>query len=250
MKRQTARRIHLATNAMYWMERPDWFTGNSVLDTGLRMVRGLPFSVHGALKKTFFHTENLLAVNGESVVVARGEMVDKFMFRYPRVLNLDQFRQNVEHEVGVVVAALGGIALPTQVSIRSADILRSRRPVRAVTQTQTRLDLNTHVPFYPEMLKTSSSSVRNNKLLDTTARTMASLLQGIEVLVGRGYYPDIGPGSDNLRYNTENGGLCLVDVMPVYTNGSRLIGDRPLHIVPAIKESIAAYQEFVGRYGS
>lgn len=247
MRRQTARRIHEATNLSYWMENPEWFTGSPVADRALKAVRTLPFSIHDAQKRAFFHTDNLLVVSGESVVVANGFSVDKFMFRYPDKMNLAAFKNKVRGEVGTVAMCLADVAIPTTVAIKPASILRTRKPVPAVTQTQQRLELAVHKPLQMEAIEDEPPS----GIVDRTARDLEVLVKGSDELITQyDYYPDIAPVSGNLRRSVLDGSVTLIDVMPVYANGSRLIGDRPPNFIPHLQESMETYKEFVGQYGA
>ncbi len=187
-------------------------------------------------------------MNGESVVVANGtDQVDKFMLRYPGEMKTEVFRGLVEHEVGAVVKSLAGIALSTKVSIKPADIFRfSHKPIPAVTQTQTRLDLGVHVPLVVSTLAEEEQSPR----LDKTAMDIETMLGGIEVLKERfGYYPDVAYCSGNLRRSEIDGAVTLIDVMPIHEDGTRLIADGAT-ILPNTLEDIGNFQTFVGQYGS
>ena len=248
MKRETAKNIHYATGFAYWIENPDWFIGNPVSDTALRAVRALPFGLYEATKKAFYDTSKVIAVSGESVVVANGaDKVDKFMFRYPGKMPLDVFRDRVSLEAGVVTSYLAGIALPTQVSIKQAQIFRNpQTQVSAVTQTQERLDLGANPAIDMDVILAETAS----PCIDKTARDLEVLVQGVGRLLGdHGYYPDIAHSAGNLRRNSINGAVKLIDIMPLYETGTRLIGDRPANVIPHIQENIQAYQEFVGQYG-
>jgi hypothetical protein len=232
----------------YWIENPDWHTGNSFADTALKAVRALPFKVHEPLKRSFYNTDNLIAVNGESVVVARGpNEVNKFMFRYPGKMATEAFFDHVRDEVGVVTEHLAGVALPTMVSIRSADIFKNPEArVDTVTQTQRKIDLDINGPLDLDLL----NKARREPLIDRTARDLEILVTGTERLVSEhGFYPDAAHGGGNVRVNSINGAVTLIDVMPFYANGSRLIGDRPPNVIPHLQSNIAAYEEFVGQYG-
>lgn len=211
-------------------------------------MRALPLRVHEPLKRAFYDTDKVIAVNGETVVVANGvDKVDKFMFRYPGKMALEAFRDHVEQEIGAITGYLAGIALSTQVSIKPAYIFR--RPqvhVNAVAQTQTRLDLDIDAAM--DLNTTVQEAPSPN--LDRTARDVESLLSGTERLVDDyGYYPDIASNSGNLRRSIFDGSVTLIDVMPFYANGSRLIGGRPPNVIPHIQRNIQGYQEFVGQYG-
>lgn len=248
MNRSMARAIHSATNLAFWVENPSWSPDNAIAALACKAVRALPFSIHDTQKRLFFDDSKVIAVNGESVVAANGaDQVDKFMFRYPGEMTTEDFKGQVEYEIGAVVESLAGIALATQVSIKPADIFRfSRKPVLAVTQTQARLDLAVHVPLsLPELAEEQCSS-----RLDKTAMDIEKMLNGIEVLTGRfGYYPDIAYSSGNLRRSEIDGSVTLIDVMPIHADGTRLIADGAT-VLPNTLENIGNFQAFVGQYGS
>jgi hypothetical protein len=247
MHSRTARAMHSATNMAYWLENPDWSTGNRLADVGLQVYRKLPFSTHEVLKGMFFATDQLLAVHGESVVMRRGsDAVDKFMLRRPGKMALEAFHANVSSEVGAVTRHLAGIALPTSVSIQSAHIFRNPRThIDAVTQTQPLLDLTVHVPLRMQEISTSTPNA------DRTAEDLEALLDGSEQLLEQhGFYADTGSNGGNLRRSTVDGSVTLIDVMPFYATGSRLIGDNPSNVIEHIEQNLAAYREFVGQYGS
>lgn len=248
MNKRTARAIHAATNMTFWAERPDWNPGGALGEIACKTIRLLPFSIHNAQKWLFFGPNNVIAVNGESVVVANDTtLVDKFMFRYPDGMTTQSFFCGVEHEVRAVVKALAGIALDTQVSIKPADIFRfSRKPVSAVVQTQKKLDLGVHAPLSLATLNDQTHSAK----LDKTAADIERMLEGIEILTTHhGYYPDIAYSSGNLRRNEIDGAITLMDVMPIHSDGSRLIEDGAI-ILPNTLQAIGDLQAFVGQYGS
>ena len=112
MNRSTAKRIHEAVNIMYWVENPDWHTGNAVADIALSGLRKQPINVHEQLKRRFYDTSQVIAVNGESVVADAGQTVDKFMFRYPGKMTTKLFETHVTDEVAAVTSHLEGVALP------------------------------------------------------------------------------------------------------------------------------------------
>jgi hypothetical protein len=248
MNRVTAKRMHEATNITHWLEVPGFGDGNPVLKSLCTAVRALPFSTHEVLKKSFFDTDKVIAVFGESVVVdgAAGQ-VDKFMFRYPGRMSLEDFRDHVDEEVGTLTRCLPSIALSTEVSIKTARVFRSRRThTQAVAQTQEKLDLDIHAPFDMDNVLLESAS----KTKDRTAKDLEVLLAGIDHLVTEhGYYPDVADNSGNLRRSVVDGSISLIDVMPVYTNGERLIADGAV-ILPEALANIACYQTFVGQYGA
>lgn len=231
------------------MENPEWESGNPYFDLLCRAARALPFSVHEAQKRAFFDRDILISVNAESVVAVNGlAKVDKFMFRYPDKMSLETFRDHVQHEVGAVLSSLGTVALSTSVSIKSAYIFRNpQTSVRAVTQTQPRLNLDVNEVFNLETVKDEAPSPR----LTRTLSDLENLISGSDLLSEEyDFYPDIAMSSGNLRRSSKDGSVRLIDVMPAYGNGSRLIGDRPpASWVPHIKENLQIYQEFVGRFG-
>lgn len=248
MNRGSARAIHSVTNMAYWIENPDWCTGNAVANSALKAVRSLPIKLHEPLRNYFFNTQKLIAVNGESVVVESGpDKVDKFMFRYPSKMALEAFHGHVEAEVGAVTQHLAGVALPTSVSVKPALIFRNpRSQVEAVAQTQTKLDLEAHTVLEPETLQ----SLPTGAVSDKVAHDLDTLVTGTERLVDEhGFYPDIAGSGGNLRVNLFDGAVTLVDVMPFYENGSRLIGDRPPNVIDHLQGNLALYQDFAGQYG-
>lgn len=191
-----------------------------------------------------FYGSNVIAVSGESVVAGDGNDVKKFMFRYPGTMSTDVFQERVTEEVGCVTRCLAGIALPTEVGIMPATVLRSQRPPRTVVQTQRMLDLEKCPAFKLQLLEEKDQSVRSQ-----AARQISALLEGADRLLPQGFYPDISVNSDNLRM-ARDGSLALIDVMPVYTDGTRLIGDRPPRIVERISEALDTYRRFEGKFGS
>lgn len=248
MRRSTARSIHAVTNLAYWIENPEWWTGNAAADTALRVVRALPFGMHKMLKQAFYDIDKVLAVNGETVVAANGpDKVDKFMFRYPGKIALMTFEAHAKDEIGALTSSLD-IALPTQVGIKPAYVFRNPATyIDTVTQTQRRLNLSLEGVFDLNDLKREDRSPK----LERTARDMENLVTGAEHLVRQhSFYPDIADSSGNLRRNIFDGSLTLIDVMPFYADGSRLIGDAPPNIIPHIQNNLQNYQEFIGQYGS
>jgi hypothetical protein len=249
MNRQVARAAHYAANLSYWMENPEWQSGSKPFDLLCAGVRHLPFSLHEALKRSIFDVNKVLAVSGESVVVAReDDMVDKFMFRYPARLPLGEFKVKVEQEVGVVTRYLAPVALATTVDIKPAQIFRkSSLQLPAVAQTQRRLELPAQPAFDPSSLEEEPRSSRRDK----TVRDLEILLGGADILLKNyGYYPDVALNSENLRRNVHDGTLVLTDVMPLYAEGGRLIGDNPPGVPDSSKENLAAFRGIVGQYGA
>jgi hypothetical protein len=247
MNRRVAKAMHEMTNLAYWAEKPGWDAGDPVSNLACRALRALPFSVYEAERRVFYDPNRVIAVNGETVVAANGpDMVDKFMFRYPGKMALEAFRAQVSHEVLAVTRHLCEIALPTDVNIKNADIFR--RPgtrVPAVTQTQPRLSLEFHKALDLEKLTEEAPSRR----LDKTAADLESLLIGTEMMAtDHDYYPDASLGSGNLRRGGLTGAVSLLDVMPLYADGHRLIDDRPSKL-PHTLEALEAIKEFIGQYG-
>lgn len=248
MRRSTAKHIHEATNIAYWMEKPNWDPGSAAFNLICKAFQILPFSVHEIQKKAIFDTERLIAVNGETVVATSGtDKVDKFMFRYPNKMPLETFKKHVAREVGAVTTCLTGIALTTEVGIKPADIFRHiRRPVPTVVQTQQRLDLGIHRALSLSELESEAASPR----LDRTARDLEKMLYGTGTLAAEyGLFPDLADNSNNLRRSTLDGAVTLMDVMPIYADGDRLIGDHPPGLLAHAQKNIQNYQAFVGRYG-
>lgn len=240
--------MHSTANMAYWIENPDWHTDNPFADAGLAVVRALPLRAHDRLKKHFYNTDGLIAVNGESVVVTNGsDKVDKFMFRYPGKMALEAFRGHVEAEVGAVTHYLAGVALPTSVSVKPARIFRNpNTQVDAVAQTQAKVNLDAHVELSPGMLY----SLPRGAVTEKAARDVDTLVAGSKRLVReQGFYPDIAKNGGNVRINLRDGAVTLIDVMPFYENGSRLIGDQPPNVVEHLQDNLALYERFAGQYG-
>jgi hypothetical protein len=246
MNRRTAKRIHEAVNIMYWVENPEWHTGNAMADLVLSGVRKLPINVHERLKRQFYDTSKVIAVNGESVVVDAGQTVDKFMFRYPGKMATKLFETHVTDEVAAVTSHLKGVALPTTVGVKSAEIFtRSTTSVDTVAQTQTKLDLGIHGAL--DLVAAQESAATN---LEQTASGVEALLNGAKTLVGKyGYYPDLSPNSGNIRRSVLDGTVTLIDVMPFYANGNRLIDDNPPNVISHIEDTMRTYETFVGQFG-
>jgi hypothetical protein len=246
MNRRAAKRIHEAVNIMYWVENPDWQTGNAMADIALSGIRKLPVNIHERLKRQFYDTRKVIAVNGESVVADAGQTVDKFMFRYPGKMAIKLFETHVTDEVAAVTSHIKGVALPTTVSIKPAEIFR--RPtaaVDAVAQTQTKLDLGIHGALDLTAVQESPAAS-----IDQTARGVEALLHGARTLVKKhGYYPDLSMNSGNVRRSVLDGSVTLIDVMPFYANGNRLIDDNPPNVIPHLEDTMRTYEAFVGQYG-
>lgn len=252
MNRLTAKRMHASTSLAYWMENPNWDSGDDRLfNLERRAMQALPFSLYKLQKRAFYDPDKVLSVSGETVVVANGSgKVDKFMFRYPGKMSLPVFEHHVQLEIGTVTRCLAGIALATEVGIKPAYIFRSPRThVDAVAQTQQRLDLDIHVPL--DLAEVRKAPVQSR---DRTARDLESLLTGAHALIAEyGSYPDIANNSGNLRRSTIDGSVTLLDVMPFYADGNRLIDDKSPdsapHVLTGLHTSIQGYHDFVGQYG-
>ncbi len=248
MRRSTAKLMHQATNIAFWIENPEWSTDNAVADFARRGLYPLPFKIHDVLKELFFDTDKVAAVNGETVVTYNNgnDTVDKFMLRYPGKMPLETFRAKVTSEIGTVTHYLAGVALPTQVSIKNARVFRSRdAAVPAVTQTQQRVDLAANPVLDLEIAQAAPS-----KLRDQTAINLEQLVNGAGWLAeDYGYYPDTANSGGNLRRNILDGSVVLIDVMPFYANGSRLVGDRPPNVIEHVTENLESYRDFVGQFG-
>lgn len=250
MRRRIAKTIHETVNATYWLEHPE-FTRTSKLQTAAMEAyrKALPFSPHKVLKNLLFSTSNLLAISGESVVVARSEQdVDKYMFRYPKDMGINTFRGTVEEQTQLVKRHLGEIALDTEVSIKGADIFRLPiGPVPAVTQAQPRLNTELNPPMRlsaPESLSTKGAQAQ-------TLRDLEALFRGCEALYNEsGMYPDLYDASGNLRINTQTGNLTLIDVMPLNEDGTRLIGDLKPNTNRIGDYIQRARDGILGKYGS
>jgi hypothetical protein len=232
----------------FWLENPDWHIGNPIVDGALDATRKLPLNIYERLKRTFYDTTGLIGVNGESVVIDRGDTVDKFMFRYPGRMSLKDHREHVAHEVGVVSQYLAGVALPTTVAIKPAYIFRNAGThIDAVTQTQQKLDLTIHGVLNLPALGAETRSPR----LDRTARDLETFVTGTQRLIAdHGFYPDIPEKTDNIRRSQVDGSVNLIDMMPFYANGSRLLGDKPPRIIEHVETALGGYADFVGQYGA
>jgi len=249
MKRETARRLHEATNMAFWFSNPDWSTKNSAADTALHVTRPFWRAMNSGLLHFAFDSDKVLAVNGETVVAKSGEdEVNKFMFRYPGDTSLEEFETVVAKDVELVTSHLAGIALPTTVDIKSARVFRNpNRQVDAVTQTQRRLDLDVHGALDLEAVM--DEAVGPNK--DRTARDLEWTLTGSASLIDEHRkYPDIARSSGNVRRSVVDGAVTLIDVMPFYEDGSRAIGDSPIGAVQSMKDNLTRFEEFVGAYGA
>lgn len=249
MKRKTAGRLHEAVNIAFWFSNPDWSTKNRAADATLALIRPISRTAHNGLKRAFFNTGKVLAVNGETVVAKSGDnLVDKHMFRYPNELTIEEFERIVSEDVEIVTANLAGVALSTEVSIKSAFVFRNPETyVQAVTQTQRRLDLDVHGVLNLDTVEDKPAG--RNK--DKTARDLELVLKGSAILINDfGRYPDIASSSGNLRRSQIDGSVTLIDVMPFYTNGSRAIGDSPGGAIESMQNNLARFDQFVGSYGA
>lgn len=249
MERRTAKHIHEITNASYWIENPEWDAGNKLANFVCRgIVQQLPFSLYEANKNIFFKRDGLLAVRGESVVVMKGvDEVNKFMFRYPEDQSIETFRDNVTSEISTVRHHLTGLSMPTEVSIENADIFKKPfSAVDAVTQTQTRLNLDINPELKLRLLGKHSVSNLN----DRTIAQLDHLITKTEQMAQEdGVYPDIATAGENVRRNVITGEICLIDVMPIHADGSRLIGDKHSKL-PAALATLEEYKDVVGQYGA
>lgn len=248
MNRFVAKNVHVLVNGAYLLENSRWESGFPVLDRIRHGVQSVPLDTYEVAKHIFFDANQLLAVNGESVVVKNGEdKVDKVLLRYPREMTLDTFRDRAEDEVNSVISHLSGIALPTEVSIKKTRVFRAPLgAILAVTQTQERLDLAAYPGLDWDVLREKPL----NDIPDTTAKSIERLLVGSLALWGeRGYYPDVFHGGGNLRLSAE-GRVILIDVLPIYENGGRLVGDKPWNALDYIEQNLREFAQFVGRYGA
>lgn len=249
MKSESADKLHQAVNLAFWFSNPDWSTHNKALDTTLAVTRPFWRVAHNRLMSTFFDTDKVLAINGESVVAKNGDnLVDKHMFRHPKDISIEEFEASVREDVGLVTRNLAGVALPTLVSIKPAYVFRNPEThVQAVTQTQRRLDLDVHSALNLDTVLEEAAG--KNK--DRTAKDLELVLTGAAILINEfGRYPDIARSSGNLRRSQEDGSITLIDVMPFYDNGSRAIGDRPKGAIESMQHNLARLDEFVGSYGA
>ena len=224
MNRLIAKHAHSIVNAAYWLENPEFTKTNKAQTRALEIYRdNLPFSLHRILKNLAFSSANLLEVSGESVVVPTGQgTVNKYMFRYPKGTDIESFKDSVEHQIELVSRNLGEIALNTHVTIKTPDIFRIPiGPVATVTQIQPKIDTLLNPPF-----RLSELADRPRNINSQTLRDLESLFDGCDKLFQEaGMYPDLYDASHNLRINTQSGHLALIDVMPLYSDGTRLIGD-------------------------
>lgn len=213
----------------------------------LDLFRAKQFNTYECLKKVLF-AKTVVAVNGESVVVHDHTEVNKFMLRYPGDMPIKMFEASVTSEVSAVTSRIGSIALDTDVSTRQASIFRNpNSSVMSVVQTQRKLDLDLHMDVNLDQL----AELPMDSNLDRTASDLELLLERTGDLIAHdGFYTDLAIGSGNLRRNISDGSITLIDVMPFYIDGSRLIGDHPEGIIPRLQYDIACYQEFVGKFGS
>lgn len=247
MNRRLAKSLHTAANFSYRMEQPGFYTGFTLADTALKTYRAIPLNSHEHFKNMIFDSAKVIAVSGESVVVDDGRTVDKFMLRYPGKISIESFRTRAELEIDTVLAHLGKVAIPTKVGIKSGKLFRhSAKSVKAVAQTQLKLDTSINPPI-------NLKSIVNDAyypFTDQTARDLESLVNGADTLISdHGYFPDIALSSGNLRCSMLDGRLTLIDVLPFYNNGSRLIGDRPPQVIPTIENDLNKYRAFVGQFG-
>lgn len=245
MNRMIAKNIHEAVNASFWIENKDWDAGNTIANLACTAIRSLPFSIPEFQKYLFFKNPDDITVSGESIVVPTGNTVDKYMFRYPSKYSQTEFHAGVSSEVKAVTSHLAHIALPTLVSVKTADIFR--RPfteTSVVTQTQPRIDLLTNQPLDLDYLDITQNTI------ERTARDLEQLLADTAKMVNEeGLYPDISSTSGNVRRNVHTGELALIDVMPIHADGTRLIGDWPSKL-PHTLENIVHYEDFIGHYGA
>ena len=249
MKRESAGKIHLATSTAFWLGNPEWSAGNSLADAALSATRPLWRAAHTGFMRAFYDADKVLAVNGESVVAKNGiDLVDKHMFRYPHGLSLDRFEALVSEDIKLMAICLGHIVLPTEVNIKPAHVFRNPETyVKAVTQTQRRLDLHEHGAL--DLIKVIEEASGKNK--DRTAKDLELVLGGSAVLINDfGRYPDAARSSGNFRRSELDGSVTLLDVMPLYANGSRAIGDKPIGAVQSAQNNLARFEEFVGSYGA
>ena len=240
MNRRNAKLIHEIINSFYWMENADWDAGSKIGNAVCKLVQSLPFSIHELGKKAVFDEPDKVIVSGESIVANKGNTVDKFMFRFPTGLSLEQFHDGVESEVMTVQTYLGRQALSTEVSIKLADIFKARLgPVEAVTQTQLRLNLH----LYPNL------DLKNLTHSEETVRELEKIVIASEkMFVEEGLHPDYSFSGGNLRVGLTNGDLKLIDVMPIHSDGRRLIGDTPSKL-PHAQDTLNEYKDFIGMYG-
>ena len=163
-------------------------------------------------------------------------------------MNLSTFETNVRNEINIVMEYLGGVALSTSVDTKPADILKHVRKLPlVVTQSQSLINLTEN----PELSMLTLLQAPHSPQLDRTARDLEKLTEGSKrLLADYEYFPDIANNSGNLRRNNSDGAVTLIDVMPFYANGSRLIGDYHPNIIDHIQKNTAEYEAFAGSYGA
>lgn len=246
MNRRVAQFVHSSTNITYWYENPEWQPGPAPFNAALRAYRKIPFSLHEFQKDQLF-SSNVIAVNGESVVARiDDETVQKYMFRYPRKMTRDEFKQGVTREVGLVTSYLSAVALPTMVSMVNTEVIRLGS-IDAVTQTQPYLSMYEN----PALSNPDDMERLSIRAKDTAAFQLEAMLKGIdEMYAEHELHPDIANSAGNLRLRPETGDVSLIDVMPIYSNGSRLIGGKPPKLLEHAQENVRRFEDFVGSYGA
>lgn len=238
MNYRTARFIHETVNALYWIENKEWSSRNKLGDAVRTIIHKAPFSIHDAVKRLVFKHPEKVIVRGETIVTEDGDTIRKFMFRQPARLTQEEFKTKVIEDITITKKYLGAMAQPTNVEIAAAEVFKSRKPLNVVTQIQSKVNLNEYPPFDPKETKPTVRTLRDiERLLKAIERMSSETLR----------YPDISSGGKNMRVG-EKGDLLLIDVMPVYSDGARLIGDRPPHLIEHIQDAISEYREFLRRH--
>ncbi|MDO4781426.1 MAG: hypothetical protein Q4A34_03500 [Candidatus Saccharibacteria bacterium] len=239
-----AKKIHEITNLAFWLGNEGFRPDHPPTRLARSALKATGINPYEILRNLLFNKE-VIAVNGESVVVTNtSNTVDKHMFRRPHTTPLEQFRNDVEREITTVLHHLSGIALATTVTIKATHCFRPHplRGVPAVTQTQQKLNLEQHKTL--ELL-----DIQQGNASDMLVRNLELLLAGSRSLINNeGLLPDILGNSGNLRLSPDEE-LTLIDVMPLYSGGGRLIGDGVSSSLPEIERRLAHIEDIIGAYG-
>lgn len=241
-----AKKLHEVTNLAYWLGNPEWLPDSRAGAIACKAYRLLPLDPYELIKRHIFGPE-VIAINGESVVAhpAGSDLVNKHMFRVPVGMTLREFETKTREEVALTSRYLSDVALPTSVTLTQADVFRhGLGPVEAVTQIQPYLDLKVHRP----LLLDGTNLATSESATDVMAKDLEFMLSGVAGMMNEGYIPDLGPSSGNLQYDPVTGKVKLIDVMPAYLEGGRLIGDSA-SIVPGTLDTLASIENFVGQFG-
>lgn len=250
-RQRTARVVHEVTNSAFWLGNEAFMPDYPPMRLARFAMKAAGINLYATLRNLFFD-KKVIAINGESVVVT-GEVpntIDKHMFRRPHYMSLEQLRGDVEREIKLMQHYLSGIALATTVAIKPAHCFRPRRlnGMPAVTQTQPKLNLEHHAAL--NLMDLAIPQSGKPRLSDALVRNLEALLVGSKLLMEeQGMLPDISGHSGNLRI-APDGTLTLIDVMPLYTGGGRLIGDTVSDPLPHTQRKLARIETLIGRYGA